>query len=61
MYKRQDLDHFKPFNDVYGYQKGDQLIQQVGQILVTHTDPEQDFVGHIGGDDFIVILSLIHI
>ncbi|CDH43096.1 GGDEF domain-containing protein [Candidatus Contendibacter odensensis] len=52
-----DLDHFKPFNDVYGYQKGDQLIQQVGQILVTHTDPEQDFVGHIGGDDFIVIFA----
>lgn len=52
-----DLDHFKPFNDVYGYQKGDQVIQRVGQILVAHADPARDFVGHIGGDDFIVIFT----
>ncbi len=52
-----DLDHFKPFNDVYGYEQGDQIIQHVGQILVAHTDPERDFVGHIGGDDFIVIFE----
>ncbi len=52
-----DLDNFKPFNDVYGYKKGDQVIQRVGQILVDHADPERDFVGHIGGDDFIVIFE----
>lgn len=52
-----DLDHFKPFNDVYGYQKGDQIIQRVGQILTAHADQEWDFVGHIGGDDFIVIFE----
>lgn len=52
-----DLDHFKPFNDVYGYQKGDQIIQRVGQILTAHVDAEWDFIGHIGGDDFIVIFE----
>ncbi|MBK8750735.1 GGDEF domain-containing protein [Candidatus Contendibacter odensensis] len=52
-----DLDHFKPFNDVYGYQKGDQVIRGVGQILSVHADPERDFVGHIGGDDFIVVFE----
>lgn len=52
-----DLDHFKPFNDVYGYESGDQVIKTVGQILVTQADLKQDFVGHIGGDDFIVIFE----
>lgn len=52
-----DLDNFKPFNDVYGYKKGDQVIQRVGQILTDHADLERDFVGHIGGDDFIVIFE----
>ena len=52
-----DLDHFKPFNDVYGYRKGDDVIQLAGRILVTHCDPDRDFVGHIGGDDFIVLFQ----
>jgi diguanylate cyclase (GGDEF)-like protein len=52
-----DLDYFKPFNDVYGYQKGDQVIQGVGQILSAHANPKRDFVGHIGGDDFIVVFQ----
>ena len=50
-----DLDHFKPFNDVYGYQKGDDVIQLVGRILTEHCDPDLDFVGHIGGDDFMIL------
>lgn len=50
-----DLDHFKPYNDVYGYERGDRVIQHVGQLLTAHADPTQNFVGHIGGDDFIVI------
>lgn len=49
-----DLDHFKPFNDVYGYQKGDEVIQQTGYLLADACGP-QDFLGHIGGDDFIVL------
>lgn len=52
-----DLDNFKPFNDVYGYDKGDLVIQAVAEILVACTDSYKDFVGHIGGDDFILILQ----
>jgi diguanylate cyclase (GGDEF)-like protein len=52
-----DLDHFKPFNDVYGYRKGDDVIQLTGRILATHCDPNRDFIGHIGGDDFIVLFQ----
>ena len=52
-----DLDHFKPYNDVYGYKRGDQVIQRLGRILVECAAPEVDFVGHIGGDDFIVVFE----
>jgi diguanylate cyclase (GGDEF)-like protein len=52
-----DLDHFKPFNDVYGYRKGDDVIQLTGRILGTHCDPNRDFIGHIGGDDFIILFQ----
>ena len=50
-----DLDNFKAFNDVYGYQKGDEVIQMTGNLLKNMCDPELDFLGHIGGDDFIVL------
>jgi EAL domain-containing protein (putative c-di-GMP-specific phosphodiesterase class I)/GGDEF domain-containing protein/predicted transcriptional regulator len=50
-----DLDHFKPFNDVYGYSAGDEVIKAVANILVQHIPSESGLVGHIGGDDFIVI------
>lgn len=52
-----DLDFFKPFNDVYGYRKGDDVIQLTGRILEQHCDPTRDFVGHIGGDDFLMLLQ----
>jgi diguanylate cyclase (GGDEF)-like protein len=52
-----DIDHFKPYNDVYGYRKGDDVLQMMGRLLVAHADPEQDFVGHIGGDDFIMLFQ----
>lgn len=52
-----DLDFFKPFNDAYGYRKGDDVIQRTGKILEQHCDPTRDFVGHIGGDDFLVLLQ----
>jgi EAL domain-containing protein (putative c-di-GMP-specific phosphodiesterase class I)/GGDEF domain-containing protein len=51
-----DLDHFKPFNDVYGYARGDELLKCLGQLLQNHIDPSIDFVGHVGGDDFILVL-----
>ncbi|WP_354622764.1 bifunctional diguanylate cyclase/phosphodiesterase [Psychromonas sp. MME2] len=52
-----DLDHFKPYNDYYGYEKGDQIILGVADILREVITDRDDFIGHIGGDDFILILS----
>ncbi len=51
-----DLDHFKPFNDVYGYARGDDVIRLTARILTEVCDPEKDFIGHIGGDDFVLVL-----
>jgi PleD family two-component response regulator len=53
-----DIDFFKAFNDHYGYARGDQAIQSCARILVgaaTKHDPGHTFVGHIGGDDFVVL------
>lgn len=52
-----DLDHFKPYNDAYGYRRGDQMIQQVGALLTEAVADHMDFVGHVGGDDFIVLMQ----
>ncbi|MEB0140357.1 MULTISPECIES: GGDEF domain-containing protein [unclassified Undibacterium] len=50
-----DLDHFKPFNDVYGYRRGDDIIEITSEILKQHCDAHKDFIGHIGGDDFLIL------
>jgi len=50
-----DLDSFKAYNDCYGYERGDRVIQMVAKILTAELD-EQDFLGHVGGDDFVLIL-----
>ena len=55
-----DLDNFKAYNDVYGFLKGDQIIEFTAETIVNslHSDElENTFVGHIGGDDFIAIVS----
>ncbi len=52
-----DIDHFKPFNDTYGYRRGDDIIQIVGKLIRELTDSRLDFVGHVGGDDFIVLFQ----
>ena len=52
-----DLDNFKPYNDYYGYEKGDQIITGVANILRKVVTERFDFIGHIGGDDFIIITS----
>jgi diguanylate cyclase (GGDEF)-like protein len=52
-----DLDNFKPFNDVCGYRKGDELIQFTARLFGNICDPVYDFIGHIGGDDFILVLQ----
>lgn len=51
-----DLDSFKPFNDIYGYGKGDEVLLGLAQILRELCDQDCDFVGHIGGDDFMLVL-----
>jgi diguanylate cyclase (GGDEF)-like protein len=53
-----DLDNFKAFNDVYGFTHGDEAIQMLARItvdVVRRRGTPIDFVGHIGGDDFIVV------
>lgn len=54
-----DLDNFKPFNDYYGFDLGDEVIKTVARILTGHIDPRVDFVGHVGGDDFIVLFRAL--
>lgn len=51
-----DLDNFKPFNDVYGYDQGDAVIRTVANILTAQMNTDRDFVGHVGGDDFILVM-----
>jgi diguanylate cyclase (GGDEF)-like protein len=50
-----DLNDFKPYNDVCGYSKGDEIIIKLGQILKQHVTSGDDHIGHIGGDDFIIV------
>lgn len=52
-----DLNHFKPFNDQYGYFRGDRMIQLAAEVHVDHLDPHLDFLGHVGGDDFVVVFQ----
>ncbi|GAB4088000.1 bifunctional diguanylate cyclase/phosphodiesterase [Hydrogenophaga soli] len=52
-----DLNHFKPFNDRYGFWKGDEVILLAASTIREHIDPLHDFVGHVGGDDFVLILQ----
>lgn len=52
-----DIDNFKPFNDVYGYRRGDDVIQSTAGILAAQCVPNLDFLGHIGGDDFIILFQ----
>jgi diguanylate cyclase (GGDEF)-like protein len=52
-----DIDSFKPFNDLYGYARGDEVLLCLAQCLSERVDPARDFVGHIGGDDFLLVLG----
>lgn len=55
-----DLDRFKEYNDIYGFIKGDEMIKFTAKTIarnVHDVDPENGFIGHIGGDDFIAIIS----
>ena len=55
-----DLDNFKPFNDHYGFSRGDEVIKMTGRLIlniVKSKQPKGSFVGHIGGDDFIFLMN----
>jgi GGDEF domain-containing protein len=56
-----DLDHFKEFNDRYGWYQGDRVIRMLAMILhdvVKGSCADDGFVGHIGGDDFIFVVPM---
>jgi diguanylate cyclase (GGDEF)-like protein len=59
-----DIDNFKPYNDYYGFQRGDVVIKTIGEIIsaVTRSSDARFscFCGHIGGDDFIIITGAHH-
>jgi GGDEF domain-containing protein/CHASE3 domain sensor protein len=55
-----DLDNFKAFNDRYGYARGSDVIKWMGDMLLKlkkEVGAPEDFIGHIGGDDFVIICS----
>lgn len=52
-----DLDQFKPYNDVYGFRRGDDMIRLLAGLLQTAAHPGLDFIGHIGGDDFVILFQ----
>lgn len=52
-----DMNNFKPFNDQYGYWRGDEMIRLLARLAVAHSDPQRDFVGHVGGDDFLILFQ----
>ena len=55
-----DLDNFKAYNDVYGFSNGDEIIKFTANIICKNThssENESNFVGHIGGDDFVAIIG----
>lgn len=54
-----DIDNFKPYNDRYGFSRGDEVILMVARIMINvidETGGDNSFVGHIGGDDFVFIV-----
>jgi diguanylate cyclase (GGDEF)-like protein len=56
-----DLDHFKPFNDYYGFTRGDEVIRIAGRLIlniVKNVQQQDSFIGHIGGDDFVFIMDV---
>ncbi len=59
-----DLDNFKAFGDTYGYAKGSEVLTVVAGILRKVVQPigqKEDFIGHIGGDDFVLITEPVRI
>ncbi len=59
-----DIDNFKPFNDKYGFSRGDEVLRMTARILLNaiHSlDTTDTYIGHIGGDDFIFMVPPTHV
>lgn len=55
-----DLDNFKAYNDTYGFLGGDEIIKQTARIILKNVNSDENihnFVGHIGGDDFVALVT----
>src|ERR1700722_11207740 len=52
-----DLNHFKPFNDQYGYWQGDEVLKFAAPVLADGCGPAPGFLGHVGGDDFLILFQ----
>ena len=55
-----DLDNFKSFNDAYGFARGDRVLRLMGDLITelkNERGDDQDFMGHIGGDDFVMLTN----
>lgn len=52
-----DLNSFKPYNDLYGYWRGDEMIKLAARVIAARCARNLDFVGHVGGDDFVVLFQ----
>jgi diguanylate cyclase (GGDEF)-like protein len=52
-----DLNNFKPYNDYYGYWRGDEMIRLIAGIAMEQCDSQRDFLGHVGGDDFLLLFQ----
>lgn len=50
-----DIDGFKSYNDRYGYAAGDDVLRFLARLIGTHIHPDDDFAGHVGGDDYVVM------
>jgi diguanylate cyclase (GGDEF)-like protein len=57
-----DINHFKPYNDAYGFSRGDEVLRMLARIMFNAVrDAGGGFCGHIGGDDFVFVVSLAQV
>lgn len=55
-----DLDKFKAYNDTYGFEHGDDVIRETARVMIRNAQKygnPDDFIGHIGGDDFVIVTT----
>jgi PleD family two-component response regulator len=55
-----DIDHFRRFNEKFGYEKGDEVVRRLGRVIREVIDAQETnvrFLGHLGGDDFVILVA----